>query len=199
MLLLLGWLSVVGLLVSIICMAVFAIQKKRTWRKWFLATLGCFVLIIVLATTDNSAHKESDTKKDTSKNNDGLNNNTNKDKINIEKDKFLKNVLTKINAKDSKLETLEIYTFEDKTYSFRIYYKRTPSIVEVQNDTYIVAKSALLVLMEQGRSPSKEWISVNVRGYKKEIGETGQIVYRYFGVSRYNFNTDQIEFEIAEN
>ncbi len=100
--------------------------------------------------------------------------------------------------KKTKWERIEITKAEKSMYSLVIWYKAMPSSYsEVENDTKAVARAVLKELVADGAKPAKDWISVYVRGYKAEKGETGSKVVRAFGKASYNFNNDQIEFERA--
>lgn len=77
-------------------------------------------------------------------------------------------------------------------------YQQMPSnLREVENDTKRIAGAVLKVLVEDGRKPHEEWISVFVHAHIPEKGVTGANLVRVFGKTMYNFNNDQLEFKPA--
>lgn len=100
---------------------------------------------------------------------------------------------------DESWHSLEFLDSTKGSYRFAINYREdlpTPSSRRVSQDTSRVVRTTLKVLMNQGRNPAEEWISVSVHSRQPAgEGETGAQLVRRLGSSSYNFNTDQIEFE----
>jgi hypothetical protein len=79
-------------------------------------------------------------------------------------------------------------------------YRNTPSnLTQVENDTRRIARAALKALINNGRSPQQEMISLFVHAQMPERGETGASLVRYFGKTMYDYNDDQLTFKPAKN
>jgi hypothetical protein len=79
-------------------------------------------------------------------------------------------------------------------------YRNSPSNLEqVQTDTQRIARSVLKVLIDSGRNPRREMITVFVHGQIPEKGETGASLVRSFGRTMYDYNNDQLTFKQAKN
>lgn len=82
------------------------------------------------------------------------------------------------------------------SYRLILRYRTMPSNqAEVERDTRAVLQAALNALVQQGRQPAQEHLSVTVWAQKPETGATGQALTRVFGRALYNFNNDSIEYK----
>lgn len=115
------------------------------------------------------------------------------------KKKFIESFYNELGSLNQKWENIEVMNASDNDYRIAINYKESASIsgyAEIERDTKSVVRVALKTLVAEGKSPSKEWISVFVHARQPAgVGETGQPVTRTLGRASYDFNNDNINFE----
>lgn len=93
---------------------------------------------------------------------------------------------------------IEYENSSGNSYRLAVIYNESseiPGYAEVSEDTKLVAKTLLTLLVEQGRNPREEWISIFVNARQRAgTGETGAALVRRLGKATYNYNSDQIIF-----
>lgn len=187
--------------------AVFKIFKDRTKaKKYGIYTLASFVVLIVAASLDDS-------KKSGAKQNVKISSSITKTQDNVlhgevakpqpDPKKIFEELLTKeLEPLNKKWERIEVREASNTSYVINVKYKESANISgygEVSNDTKSVVRAALHVLMAKGRNPNKEWIFVRAHAHQAAgFGETGAPLTRVLGKSTYDFNSDQIKFDIPE-
>lgn len=101
---------------------------------------------------------------------------------------------------DESWSELEFLDSREGNYRFTIIYREdipTPSQRDVSHDTSEVVRATLRTLMDIGTNPREEWVNIHVHARQTAgTGETGAQLVRPLGRSSYNYNTDQIEFEL---
>lgn len=82
-------------------------------------------------------------------------------------------------------------------FAFVLVYNREPAgYAQVELDTKTIARAMLRALVDSGRHPSDEGITVFVWAQQEGLrGETGKPLVRVFGDTSYDYNTDQLKFE----
>lgn len=85
------------------------------------------------------------------------------------------------------------------SFFFRLSYSTAQrSASQVQADCVFVVRSCLRALVESGRKPADEWISVGATAMHPFKGETGKDMVQIYGTATYDFNKDAIEFELRK-
>lgn len=101
-----------------------------------------------------------------------------------------------------KWQNVEFLDSEPNHYRFAINYKESANISgydEVAKDTTIVARAALKSLMAMGYTPAKNQTTIRVHAYQSAgTGETGTPLTRKLGRASYDYNSDQITFELPQ-
>jgi len=99
-----------------------------------------------------------------------------------------------------KIGLLELRDYKKDTVRFAFIFNRKPAgLGEIKKITREAAKLALKILVEQGRRPAEEWLSLFVWAEKPEIGETGKKLMRIYGRTFYDFNTDSLKWVPLKN
>ena len=107
-------------------------------------------------------------------------------------------VLRSLGAMPPRWKEIAFDETSNRRFRLTLVYRQMPSSLrEVENDTKRIARAVLKVLVEHGRSPREEMISIFVHAHIPEKGETGANLVRVFGKTMYNYNNDQFEFKPA--
>lgn len=113
---------------------------------------------------------------------------------------FKDQVLKVLGPIPSSWSTIQFDEISERSYGLTLVYMHTPSnLQQVQNDTRRIARGVLKALMDKGRSPHQEMITVFVHAQIPERGETGAGMVRYFGKTMYDYNDDQLVFKPAKS
>jgi hypothetical protein len=99
-----------------------------------------------------------------------------------------------------KWDRIEIQEAKDNSYMLTLVYRYPPSsFIEIESDTKAIARAVLSELIASGVNPSSSWSSVGVFAERPIRGETGASRVESYGHTMYNFNSDQLEFELAKH
>ena len=94
-----------------------------------------------------------------------------------------------------KWQEIEVKNASDGDYTISLWYKKMPSgYQEISNDTKLIVRAFLKELVAQGKKPSEDMTTIFVHAYKKEPGETQEMV-RSFGKAMYDYTVDAVVFE----
>ncbi|MEQ1795426.1 MAG: hypothetical protein ABL970_14685 [Nitrospira sp.] len=112
---------------------------------------------------------------------------------------FKDQVLKTLGPTPSSWNVIQFEEVGERSFRLALVYSHMPSnLQQVENDTRRIARAVLKVLVEKGRSPHQEMISVFVHAQIPEKGETGANMVRYFGKTMYDYNDDQLVFKPAK-
>jgi len=111
---------------------------------------------------------------------------------------FTERVLKSLGSTPPRWKEIAFDEISKRRLRLTLVYQQMPSALrEVENDTKRIAGAVLNVLVEDGRKPHEEMISVFVHAQMPEKGVTGANLVRAFGKVMYNYNNDQLEFKPA--
>ena len=96
----------------------------------------------------------------------------------------------------AKWDGIQVEEADGRNYRLILMYKADPSNqAEVGRDTKAVVQAALDELVQQGRRPAEEQLSVTAWAHKPEKGATGQDLTRVYGRAVYDYNNDSVVYK----
>lgn len=95
------------------------------------------------------------------------------------------------------IEQVEVRRAEKTNFTYAIWYKGSPTLAQITNDTTNLVRVTLKKLKADGINTASTPVFIHAHAYRKEKGETRDMV-RVYGKASYNFNTDSINFKLEK-
>lgn len=95
--------------------------------------------------------------------------------------------------------TIEFKEMKNNDFVMNLVFSNVQPISNVADDTNTLVRATLANIMASGRKPADEHISVMVWGHTPVKGETGAERVLVYGYSRYNYNSDSVEFSPSKD
>ena len=172
-------------------------KKMGMGKKIGLACAGMFVLILVIGaiTGKGEAQKQGPSVPENTQPQQAT-------KENLFQEAVLKNfdrTFQKRSRKKACHITADFSKVEDKDISITITYDNVQPILDVAADTNAMVRATLEKLLADGHKPAPESISVTVWAHSPVKGETGASMVLPYGYSRYDYNSDSVNFKPNSN